>query len=168
MAQNPRTEGLSAVERTIELGMMAGMAAAVPMGIFALIASGTWQHAGVYTPVYRIAAMLDPSPLEVSLEEAAAGSSAYFDPQPFFSGGVVHLALGGFYGVIFALLVHRFRWRGRLAGAGWPGPPVPSPVMRPTASLERSPEVPSRVARRSWEGCGQTLRKGRTNARSRG
>lgn len=115
MAQNPRTEGLSAVERTIELGMMAGMAAAVPMGIFALIASGTWQHAGVYTPVYRIAAMLDPSPLEVSLEEAAAGSSFYFDPQPFFSGGAVHLALGGFFGVIFALLSRRLRWRGRLA-----------------------------------------------------
>jgi hypothetical protein len=106
---------MSAVERTIELGMMAGMAAAVPMGIFALIASGTWQHAGVYTPVYRIAAMLDPAPLEVSLEEAAAGSSFFFDPQSFFSGGAVHLALGGFFGVFFALLRYRLRWRGRLA-----------------------------------------------------
>jgi hypothetical protein len=115
MARNPRMEGMSAVERAIELGMMAGMAAAVPMGIFALIASATWQHTGFFTPVYRIASMLDPSSLAVSLEEASFGSTFYFDPQPFFSGGTVHLALGGFFGVIFALLWHRLRWRGRAA-----------------------------------------------------
>lgn len=115
MARNPRMEAMSGVERAIELGMMAGMVAAVPMGIFALIAAGTWQHAGAYTPVYRIAAMLDPAPLEVSLEEAAAGDSFFFDPQAFFSGGAVHLALGGFFGVIFSLLWYRLRWQGRAA-----------------------------------------------------
>jgi hypothetical protein len=106
MAQDSGTKGLATLERVIESGMMVGMAAAVPMGIFAMIASATWQRAGFYTPMYRIAAVLDPLPLEASLEEAAAGSpSFYFYPQPMFAGFAVHLAIGGFFGILFVLLV---------------------------------------------------------------
>jgi hypothetical protein len=107
------TTRLAGVERAIENGMMAGMAAAVPMGIFAMIASATWQRAGFYTPMYRIASVLDPLPLEASLEEAAAGSpSFYFYPQPMFAGFAVHLAIGGFFGILFLALARALRVRG--------------------------------------------------------
>ena len=113
MAQQGGTTRLAGVERVIETGMMAGMAAAVPMAIFAMIASATWQRAGFYTPMYRIASVLDPLPLEASLEEAAAGSpSFYFYPQPMFAGFAVHLAIGGFFGVLFVVLVRALRVRG--------------------------------------------------------
>jgi uncharacterized membrane protein YagU involved in acid resistance len=116
MAQQRGTTRLAGVERAIETGMMAGMAAAVPMGIFAMVASATWQHAGFYTPWYRIAAVLDPLPLQASLEEAATDRpSFYFYPQPMFAGLAVHLAIGGFFGVLFVLLVRAVGVRGRVA-----------------------------------------------------
>ncbi|HEU4398973.1 MAG TPA: hypothetical protein VFU54_14205 [Actinomycetota bacterium] len=118
MTQDGGTTRLAGVERAIETGMLAGMAAAVPMGIFAMIASATWQRAGFYTPWYRIASVLDPLPLEASLEEAAADTpSFYFYPQPMFAGFAVHLAIGGFFGVLFVLLVRALRVRGRAAVA---------------------------------------------------
>jgi uncharacterized membrane protein YagU involved in acid resistance len=116
MAQEGGTTRLAGLERAIETGMMSGMAAAVPMGIFAMIASASWQRAGFYTPWYRIASVLDPLPLQASLEEAATGSpSFYFYPQPMFAGFAVHLAIGGFFGVLFVLLVRALRVRGPVA-----------------------------------------------------
>lgn len=116
MAQRRGTTRLAGVERAVETGMMAGMTAAVPMAIFAMIASATWQHAGFYTPWYRIAAVLDPLPLQASLEEAATDRpSFYFYPQPMFAGLAVHLAIGGFFGILFVLLIHALRARGRVA-----------------------------------------------------
>jgi hypothetical protein len=115
MAQQRGTTRLAGVERAVETGMMAGMAAAVPMAIFAMIASATWQHAGFYTPWYRIASVLDPLPLQASLEEAATDRpSFYFYPQPMFAGLAVHLAIGGFFGILFVLLVRALRVRGRV------------------------------------------------------
>jgi hypothetical protein len=113
MAQQGGTTRLAGVERAIENGMMAGMAAAVPMAIFAMIASATWQRAGFYTPMYRISSVLDRLPLEASLEEAAASSpSFYFYPQPMFAGFAVHLAIGGVFGILFVALVRALRVRG--------------------------------------------------------
>lgn len=112
MTQGSETKGLAGVERAVETGMLAGMAAALPMGIFAMIASATWQHAGFYTPTYRIASVLDPLPLEASLEEAAASTpSFYFYPQPMFAGFAVHLAIGGVFGVLFVLLTRSLQER---------------------------------------------------------
>ncbi|HZA80622.1 MAG TPA: hypothetical protein VFC13_04015, partial [Actinomycetes bacterium] len=55
-------------------------------------------------------------PLQASLEEAAADfPSFYFYPQPMFAGAAVHLGIGGFFGVLFVLLV-RGQWA-RLRGA---------------------------------------------------
>jgi len=108
-------EGLSSLERAIEAGILAGMMAAVPIGLFAAITAATYQRAGFFTPMYRIAAVLDPTSLLASTAEAAAGSPFFFDPQPLFSGGAMHLAIGGFFGVVFALLARTLRWRGRAA-----------------------------------------------------
>jgi hypothetical protein len=119
MAQERGTTRLAGVERAVETGMMAGMTAAVPMAIFAMIASATWQHAGFYTPWYRIAAVLDPLPLQASLEEAATDRpSFYFYPQPMFAGTAVHLAIGGFFGILFVALVRALRVRGPVGGSG--------------------------------------------------
>ena len=116
MAQQRGTTRLAAVERAVETGMMGGMAAAVPMAIFAMIASATWQHAGFYTPWYRIASVLDPLPLQASLEEAATDRpSFYFYPQPMFAGLAVHLAIGGFFGILFLALARALRVRGPVA-----------------------------------------------------
>ena len=116
MAEERGTTRLAGVERAVEAGMMAGMAAAVPMAIFAMIASATWQHAGFWTPWYRIAAVLDPLPLQASLEEAASDRpSFYFYPQPMFAGLAVHLAIGGFFGILFVLPARALRVRGRAA-----------------------------------------------------
>src|SRR5436190_11238519 len=94
---------------------MAGMVAGVPMGLFMMLASGTWGNAGVYTPWYRIAAVLDPGPLEVSRQEAATGSPFWLDTQSAVPGFCVHLALAGFFGTLFVLLA-RGGWVARPAG----------------------------------------------------
>jgi uncharacterized membrane protein YagU involved in acid resistance len=74
MAQQRGTTRLAGVERAVETGMMAGMAAA-----------------------------------------ATDRPSFYFYPQPMFAGLAVHLAIGGFFGILFVLLIHALRARGRVA-----------------------------------------------------
>ena len=104
-----------AVQRAMEAGIMAGMVAAVPMGILALTASAAIQHDGFFTPIYRVVSILDPAPLSASLQEAALGSQFYFDQQPMFSGGAAHLAVGAVFGAVFALVARRLRLRGPAA-----------------------------------------------------
>jgi hypothetical protein len=102
---------------------MAGMVAAVPMGLFMMLASAAWGHAGVYTPWYRIAAILDPVPFELSREEAATGSPFWFDIQSAVPGFCVHLVLAGFLGALFVLLARARRVAGPrgllVAGGAW-------------------------------------------------
>ena len=84
------------------------------MGLFMAVASATWGHAGFFTPFYRIAAVLDPAAYDLSLEQAAAGSRFWFEPQTALPGACVHLGLAAFFGMLFGLL-----WRGdRRAGPG--------------------------------------------------
>jgi uncharacterized membrane protein YagU involved in acid resistance len=104
-----------AVQRALEAGIMAGMVAAVPMGLLVLIASATVEHDGFFTPIYRVVSMLDPAPLLVSLQEAATGSQVYFDQQPMFAGGAAHLAVGAFFGAVFALVARYLRPQGPAA-----------------------------------------------------
>jgi hypothetical protein len=102
---------------------MAGMTAGVPMGLFMMLASVAWGHAGLYTPWYRIAAILDPFPFEISREQAAAGSPFWLEVQSAVPGAGVHLVLAGFFGALFVLLA-RYRRAARpagllLAGCAW-------------------------------------------------
>ena len=92
------------------------------MGLFMMVASATWGHAGVFTPFYRIAAVLDRAAFDISLQEAATGSRFWFEPQTALPGACVHLGLAGFFGMLFALLARaRPGRRGALvvAGAAW-------------------------------------------------
>jgi hypothetical protein len=113
----------SELERTLEAGILDGLAAGVPMGLFMMLASATWGHAGVFTPFYRIAAVLDRAAFDISLQEAATGSRFWFEPQTALPGACVHLALAGVFGVLFVLLAHEGRGAGpialMLAGVAW-------------------------------------------------
>jgi uncharacterized membrane protein YagU involved in acid resistance len=93
------------------------------MGLFMMVASVGWGHAGAFTPFYRIAAILDRAAYDISLQEAASGSRFWLEPQTALPGACVHLGLAGLFGMLFVLLA-----RGRpgarpgalvLAGVAW-------------------------------------------------
>ena len=111
------------LERTLENGILTGLAAGVPMGLFMMLASASWGHAGVFTPFYRIAAVLDRAAYDISLEQAATGSRFWLEPQTALPGACVHLALAGLFGVVFVLLAHEGRGARPLAlvlaGVAW-------------------------------------------------
>jgi hypothetical protein len=99
------------------------MAAGVPMALFMMVASAAWGHGGVYTPFYRIAGILDPAAFEISRQEAATGSPFWLEPQTALPGACVHLALAGFFGMLFVLLMRGGRGRRpaalAVAGGAW-------------------------------------------------
>ena len=111
------------LERTLETGILTGLAAGVAMGLFMMLASASWGHAGVFTPFYRIAAVLDRAAYDISLEQAATGSRFWLEPQTALPGAYVHLALAGLFGVLFVLLAHEGRGARPLAlvlaGVAW-------------------------------------------------
>jgi uncharacterized membrane protein YagU involved in acid resistance len=111
------------LERTLENGILTGLAAGVPMGLFMMLASASWGHAGVFTPFYRIAAVLDRAAYDISLEQAATGSRFWLELQSALPGVCVHLALAGLFGVLFVLLAQEGRGARPvalvLAGAAW-------------------------------------------------
>lgn len=113
----------SELEHTLENGILTGLAAGVPMGLFMMAASATWGHAGVFTPFYRIAAVLDRAAFDISLEEAASGSRFWLEPQTVLPGACVHLALACLFGMLFVLLAHEGRGARPLAlvlaGVAW-------------------------------------------------
>jgi hypothetical protein len=111
------------LERTLENGILNGLAAGVPMGLFMMVASIAWGHGGAFTPFYRIAAVLDRAAFDISVQEAATGSRFWLEPQSALPGACVHLALAGLFGVLFVLLAHEGRGARPialvLAGVAW-------------------------------------------------
>jgi uncharacterized membrane protein YagU involved in acid resistance len=95
----------------------------VPAGLFLCVASATWGDAGVFTPFYRIAGVLDRAAYDISLEEAANGSRFWLELQTTLPGVCVHLALAGFFGMLFVLLAREGRGASAaalvLAGVAW-------------------------------------------------
>jgi hypothetical protein len=113
----------SELERTLENGILTGLAAGVAMGLFMMVASATWGQGGAFTPFYRIAAVLDRAAFDISLEQAAAGSRFWLELQTALPGVCVHLALAGLFGMLFVLLAHEGRGTRPLAlvlaGVAW-------------------------------------------------
>ena len=79
------------------------------MGLFMMAASATWGHAGVFTPFYRIAGILDRAAYDLSVQEAAGGSRFWLEVQTALPGACVHLALAGLFGMLFVLVVQAGR-----------------------------------------------------------
>jgi hypothetical protein len=95
-----------AIDRALVPGILAGMVAAVVMGLFAAIAAATWRHLPASTPLREIAVLAAPS--------AQQPDSAR---EPLVLAGAIHLALGGLFGALFGLAVRAARLRGRAAVA---------------------------------------------------
>jgi len=111
MAGGWRRWDAEAIDRTLVPGILAGMAAATAMGLFAMIAAGTYQQRGFYTPLYLIASLLGDNTVVRSLQEAARGNPLYFVPEPVFFGAGLHLMVGAFFGAVFVLVARPARSR---------------------------------------------------------
>lgn len=103
------------LEQIAESGILAGIAAAVPMALFAMVASATYQGKGFFTPMYHVAFIVDPNTWPTSIELAAAGDAYHFRNEPFVFGVAMHVAIAGFFGLLFALLARVVRPSGRAA-----------------------------------------------------
>jgi hypothetical protein len=101
-----------AFERTLEKGVFFGMVASIPMGLFAMAASATYQGRGFYTPAYHVAFTIDPNTMGLSLERASVGERFFFSHEAFMFGLAFHVIVAGVFGALFALVGTRLRVAG--------------------------------------------------------
>ena len=102
-------------------GGIAGVVGGMAMAIYAMIASLTYQHRGLFTPLYHISALTgSPASMVLSMQQAMSGHSYGFNPGAALVGLVIHMMTGATYGVIFAV-VARYLPRALyiLVGAGY-------------------------------------------------
>jgi uncharacterized membrane protein YagU involved in acid resistance len=111
MAGGRRRWDAATIDRILVPGILAGMTAAIPMGLFAMIAAATYQHRGFYTPLYQIASLLGDDTLGASVRQAARGEPFYFVPEPVVFGASTHLMVGAFFGAVFAVVTKPARSR---------------------------------------------------------
>lgn len=102
-----------ALERTLEKGVFFGVLASIPMGLFAMTASATYQGRGFYTPAYHVAFTIDPNTLGLSLGRAATGERFFMSQEAFVFGLAIHVIVSGVFGALFAVVATRLRLRGR-------------------------------------------------------
>ncbi len=100
--------------RIVRIGAVAGAIGAVVMGMFAMVAAGTYQHTGFFTPLYHIA-----SPIIGTDTMMRSMGTTYFSVGPALLGLAVHVMVGIVFGVIFGLIAAKLALRGAAAvGAG--------------------------------------------------
>ena len=102
--------------RTIGMGGVAGLVAAIVMGIYAMVAAATYQGTGFFTPLYHIASpIVGGDPMMASMDAAAGGDTFTFDVGPALVGAAVHLSWGASWGAGFFALARALRLRGAAA-----------------------------------------------------
>ena len=106
------------LERVAERGVSAGLAASAVLGLFAMVASATYQGRGFFTPMYHAAFVVDPQTMGVAIGKAGAGEPFYFAREAFIFGMIIYVLVGGTLGAVFAVLGRAFRLRGTRAIAG--------------------------------------------------
>jgi len=107
------------LERIAERGVCAGLVGSAAMGLFAMVASATYQGRGFFTPMYHAAFTLDPQTMVSSLAQAAAGERFYFVRESFLLGMITYVFVGGALGALFgvvARLLHLHGFRALPAG----------------------------------------------------
>jgi hypothetical protein len=114
-----RARRAASLERVVEAGILAGVAGAIPMGLFAMIASATWLGDGLYTPAYRVAFMVETTAVDESIRRAAAGDPFYLSREAFAFGLALHCFVAGAFGAVFALAARALRPRSAAALAGY-------------------------------------------------
>jgi hypothetical protein len=106
------------IGRAVVGGLIAGLIAAVFMAIYAMVAGATYLGSGFFTPMYHIAsALIEPTAMETSMEQAMEGGLFYFAPGPAGLGLLIHMAVGAIFGGIFGLILWTLRLRGGIAVA---------------------------------------------------
>ncbi|MGI8516788.1 MAG: hypothetical protein ACR2ME_00335 [Acidimicrobiia bacterium] len=99
--------------RAIKVGLIAGVVASLAMGVFAMMASATYQGTGLFTPLYHIGSAFGSesaaNAMGASMEEAGTGEAFYFAAGPAALGMAIHVMVGAVWGLIFGLLVHVMR-----------------------------------------------------------
>jgi uncharacterized membrane protein YagU involved in acid resistance len=96
--------------RIVAVGAVGGVAGALLMGMFAMIAAATYQHTGFFTPLYHIA-----SPIIGTDTMMRSMGTTYFSAGPALLGLAVHMMVGIVFGVVFALVASRVGLRGPAA-----------------------------------------------------
>jgi hypothetical protein len=94
--------------KTVIRATIAGVAASVAMGMFAMIAAATYQKTGFFTPLYHIASLVvSPDTMMRSHMAGAAGTAFTFSAGPAIVGLMIHMMVGAAFGAIFGLLLTR-------------------------------------------------------------
>ncbi len=105
------------IDRLLIPGILAGMVAAVPMGLFAMVVAAI-ENRGFFRPMHQIAYVVAGDGSVRSLEAALAEDPFVVHPQMVLFGVVTHLAVAGFFGAVFGVLAHRLRSRRKILLAG--------------------------------------------------
>lgn len=99
------------LEPLLQRGIFAGFGASTIMGLFAMVASGTYGGRGFFTPAYHVAFTIDPNTMPLSLQQAGAGEQFFFSREAFLFGLAAHVMVGALFGALFAVLAPRFHLR---------------------------------------------------------
>ena len=117
MATSPSVRRGESIDRLLAPGILAGMVAALAMGLFTMTAAVTWQHRAASAPLRDVAAIADPRFAETPAQRAASSEPFDAPREPQVFAGALHLLLGGLFGAVFGLLARAARLRGLAAVA---------------------------------------------------
>jgi hypothetical protein len=106
------------LERIAERGLCAGLVGSAALGLFAMVASGTYQGRGFFTPIYHAAFVLDPQTMVTSIGQAGAGERFFFVRESFLLGMMIYVLVGGTLGALFGVVARVLRLHGARALAG--------------------------------------------------
>jgi hypothetical protein len=106
------------LERIAERGVCAGLVGSAALGLFAMVASGTYQGRGFFTPMYHAAFVVDPQTMVTSIGQAGAGERFFFVRESFLLGMMVYVLVGGTLGALFGVVARVLHLHGARALAG--------------------------------------------------
>ena len=106
------------LERIAERGVCAGLVGSAVLGLFAMVASGTYQGRGFFTPMYHAAFNVDPQTMVTSIGQAGAGERFYFVRESFLLGMIIYVIVGGTLGALFGVVARALHLHGTRALPG--------------------------------------------------
>jgi hypothetical protein len=99
----------TAIDRVLIPGVLAGMVAAVPMGLVATVITAV-QNRGFLRPAYQVAFVIAGDESRASLERTLAEDRFFVESQMVLFGVLLHLIVGGFFGALFAYVAPTTRY----------------------------------------------------------